>query len=444
MTVNFFKTTQIVSLCAAITLSSCSDKEDPKVPVLFETLQEVKAGAFDEVTVSISGFNPATHVLRINGKSLDVVQGAGNNLTFQVPYQLGSGKIEVKDGTATITGPDFVYEKTFVGFTSVDLIGMSMGGTKSTNSIVTYDPLNKAFHQATYSDVAFNSGDPRVTLNASTYNTTIPNTTLATWKVGQTLGLAVNPDGGIYFAQLYRKTASQTSTDVHTPILFYAPPATASSSIIEDATAQYDEVIDMEVNASHELYTIEKGKPYIRKNTRTVVSVFAGSATAGLQDGTGAAAKFTSINAITIDNVGNLYVADGSAVRKVTPDGVVTTLAGSSEQGDVDGTATQARFKKLVGIFWRSDGTLYLADSGNDVIKTLKDGKVTSLRKTSGAIDATAITMPMYVDSGGVIFTMFGGKYNPLIVFVPEEELSKEILELASMTNGYFSTDFQY
>ena len=54
---------------------------------------------------------------------------------------------------------------------------------------------------------------------------------------------------------------------------------------------------------------------------------------------------------MTVDNNGNLYVADGNSVRKVTPTGVVTIIAGSTEEGNKDGEAGQARFKKIAGIF---------------------------------------------------------------------------------------------
>lgn len=113
-----------------------------------------------------------------------------------------------------------------------------------------------------------------------------------------------------------------------------------------------------------------------------MVTTLAGSGVAGTSDGTGTAAQFDSPVAMAADGAANLYVLDasGTSVRKVTAAGVVTTLAGAAGQtGNADGAGTAARFNAANGIAVTADGTVYVADTGNDTIRRINaDGTVTT------------------------------------------------------------------
>jgi sugar lactone lactonase YvrE len=112
-----------------------------------------------------------------------------------------------------------------------------------------------------------------------------------------------------------------------------------------------------------------------------MVSTLAGGAE-GFANGAGAAASFNTPSGLAIDKAGNLYVADtgNNAVRKVTPQGVVTTLAGTGVAGFADGEAAQARFNGPVGVAVDAAGNVFVADSYNDRIRKIGiDGKVTTI-----------------------------------------------------------------
>ena len=119
-------------------------------------------------------------------------------------------------------------------------------------------------------------------------------------------------------------------------------------------------------------------------------NTFAGAAgAAGTADGTGGSSRFRSPGAVTADRAGNIYIADtgNHTIRKITPAGVVTTLAGSAgNAGSADGTGSAARFRYPYGIAADNDGTIFVADTYNHTIrKVTAAGAVTTLAGSAGS-----------------------------------------------------------
>lgn len=111
------------------------------------------------------------------------------------------------------------------------------------------------------------------------------------------------------------------------------------------------------------------------------VTTFAGSVE-GFADGLGAAAAFDTPSGLAFDREGNLYVADtgNHAIRRITPQGMVSTLAGDGTPGFADGPGAQARFDGPTGIAVGADGRVYVADTYNDRIRIIAaDGTVGTL-----------------------------------------------------------------
>src|SRR5439155_5495168 len=102
-------------------------------------------------------------------------------------------------------------------------------------------------------------------------------------------------------------------------------------------------------------------------------ATLAGQASTGSDDGTGSAARFYYPYGVATDPSGNVYVADthNSTIRKITPAGVVTTLAGlAGHAGSADGTGSDARFTFPEGVATDSSGNVYVADTLNNTTRT--------------------------------------------------------------------------
>jgi sugar lactone lactonase YvrE len=155
--------------------------------------------------------------------------------------------------------------------------------------------------------------------------------------------------------------------------------------------AQFSYPRGLTIDKAGNLYLADYVSHKIKKITpQGVVTTIAGS-TRGDVDGTGSAAKFDYPNGIVVDDSGNLYVTShySHKIKKVTPTGVVTTIAGSI-LGDLNGTGNAARFNFPSGITIDASGNLYVCDQGNHKIKKITPaGVVTTIAgSTQGFVDA--------------------------------------------------------
>ena len=159
-----------------------------------------------------------------------------------------------------------------------------------------------------------------------------------------------------------------------------------------------------------------------RSDIIRVVSTFAGdpNGTGGSVDGTGTAARFYSPVGITIDKNDNVFVTDGgnNKIRKITPAGVVTTLAGSGASGSADGTGTAATFNGPWGIGVDASDNLYVCDVQNYKIrKVTQAGVVTTFAGdgTIGVVDGPVLSarfngaIGIVADKNGNFYVTDGG-----------------------------------
>ncbi|MDQ2794472.1 MAG: hypothetical protein M3Y12_10770 [Bacteroidota bacterium] len=175
------------------------------------------------------------------------------------------------------------------------------------------------------------------------------------------------------------------------------------------APARFGDPSDVAIDSQGNLYVADLSFHCIRKITSGgMVSTLAGSGVAGFADGPGTTAKFNYPIGIAVDAQGNVYVAedDGNRIRKVLPNGTVSTIAGTGQSGFADGPGSSAQFTSPEGIAVDSQGTLYVAEfGGNRIRKITADGTVSTLAGNSarGAADGTGGGAQFYGPRGVTI-----------------------------------------
>lgn len=196
-----------------------------------------------------------------------------------------------------------------------------------------------------------------------------------------------------------------TQPVVPPPVLPPRPPPQVSTSTITTlsgqvgisgfadgpgAKAQFRSPNSVAVDGVGNIYVADTGNNVIRKiATNGVVSTLSGVAGEhGSADGTGSAARFWTPFGIAVDGAGNVYVADtgNNTIRKITPDGTVSTLAGlAAHPGSEDGIGANARFRNPWSVAVDNLGNVYTADMSNDTIRKITPaGSVTTLAGQPG------------------------------------------------------------
>jgi NHL repeat len=180
------------------------------------------------------------------------------------------------------------------------------------------------------------------------------------------------------------------------------------------AGARFNRPASVAVDRTGNVYIADPINSTIRKVTPAgEVTTLAGAVGLyGSQDGTGTAARFDSPAGVAVDGTGNVYVADtnNSTIRKITADGVVTTLAGTAGMiGGADGMGAVARFHFPAGVAVDGTGTVYVADRANATIRKIAAGNVTTLAGSAGQIGSADGTGAAARFSGPSSVTVDGG-----------------------------------
>ena len=147
--------------------------------------------------------------------------------------------------------------------------------------------------------------------------------------------------------------------------------------------------VQVKLDTAGNLYISDNVNNRIRKVTPSgVISTFAGTGVSGFSGdgGPASAAQFSSPAGLAFDGAGNLYVTDSARVRKITPAGIITTVAGNGATGsDGDGgPAVKATLNAPVGLAFDSAGNLYIGDSGANVVRKVSPGGIISTFAGSG------------------------------------------------------------
>jgi sugar lactone lactonase YvrE len=216
-------------------------------------------------------------------------------------------------------------------------------------------------------------------------------------------GVATDASGNVYVADAGNNKVRKISPAG--VVSTFAGTGVAGSANGTD-TATFNSPLGVALDKTGNVYVADYGNNLIRKiSPAGVVSTFAGTSIAGADNGPGTAATFNLPESLAIDAAGNVYVADNGndLIRKISPAGVVSTLAGSGMAGSGNGTGTAASFNSPFGIAVDAGGNVYVADSGNNLIRKITaSGAVSTLAGSGvkGASDATGSAASFNIPAG--------------------------------------------
>ncbi len=342
-----------------------------------------------------------------NGKTATVTAASATQITAAVPIGAGTGNVTVSiNGGAPVSGPVFTYQLSAVVTTIAgnDNTGYvdGKGSSASFSSIwgIALDPSGNIY-------VSDNYYIRKVTSDGTV-------TTLAGNSNGNTVGLDNDGKGS---AATFSSAASLT-TDISgnvyiadgSKIRKMTPDGTVSTlPLSSNLSLVAQDLTGIVMDGSGNIYASDAASNVIiRLKSDGTSAVFAGSGAQSSTDGMGTSASFNDPIDMTIDGSGNLFVADlkSNKIRKVTPDGNVTTIAGSGARGTANGPAANASFYSPDGVTIDKSGNLYIGDFGTYLIREISSGGIVSTVAGTGKMGSPSVDGIGTLASFGVVNTL--------------------------------------
>ena len=215
----------------------------------------------------------------------------------------------------------------------------------------------------------------------ATYGFSGDNGLATSAQLNNPYGVAVDPAGNLYIADTFNNRVRKVSNRVITTVAgdgtvgFSGDNGPATSAQLADPWS-------VAVDSAGNLYIADYGNNRIRKVSNGMIATVAGNGTRGSlgDNGPATSAQFYGPAGLAVDSLGNLYIADygNNRIRKVS-NGVIATVAGGGASLGDNGPATSAQLALPYGIAVDSGGNLYVADWGNNRIRKVSNGVITTV-----------------------------------------------------------------
>ncbi len=403
---NFFVSVTLALICSSAAYAQTA-------PVITGQPQDVSVNVGANVTFSVTatGTAPLSYQWFFNGAVIEGSTVSTLSLFNVTPSQTGSYSVRVSNTAgglisngATLTvlqTPQVTIPNTvtgYVGFipfqyqitasnspTSFTATGLPPGLTvNSSTGVIAGLPLNTGIFAV--SVTAANSlGSGTGTLTIQIIDQPYTPAVLAT-NVGTPAGIAIDINAShLYFTDAGNNVVKKVTNDGTAATVILAGTGQAGSTDGPGSTARFNNPTGIGLDTVGNLFVADTNNQLIRKITPAgVVSTVAGIAgQIGSSDGVGSSASFNFPHGLAVDGAGNIFVADtiNSTIRRIAPDGTVSTLAGAAGQtGSTDGTGNSARFANPFALTVDPDGNVFVLDTGNfSVRKITPSGVVTTV-----------------------------------------------------------------
>lgn len=395
-------------------LSSCSkNNADKNSSPVITSVSPLEGAKDTRVTIHGSNFGndgSKTSVF-FNDHKATILGINDEAIICNVPVKAGSGAIKVvTSNNTTANGPLFTYKYTAVVTTLAGSINGYADGTGSAAKFGQSNGLCNDESGNVYMVDYYNSKVRKVTTGGVV-------TTVAGGDMGYAdgsgsaalfsgpLGIVYAGNNNFYIADTYNHLIRKMSAGGVVSTIA-GTPLSSGFADGDGTAAKFYNPAAICADANGNLYVADALNHKIRKVTPNgIVTTLAGSSQ-GYQDGEGANAKFNQPAGICVDTQGNVYVSEfnNNKIRKIAPSGIVSTLAGSTP-GTADGVGVAAQFYGPAGICIDKEGNIWVADSMNDRIrKVTPNGEVTTI---VGAVTSEfARPSGVSIDSNGVLYVM--------------------------------------
>ncbi|MBO9612510.1 MAG: IPT/TIG domain-containing protein [Dyadobacter sp.] len=332
--------------------------------------------------------------LQINGLKATINAVTDTEITAVVPDKCGLGKLELTVNSKKVTSATafrYLYTATTSYFSGSGAGGFADGPPEKSKFGTLYNIAMDSKGVMFAADLG-NCMVRRIETDGST--STVAGAASGGFKDGKgneglmkfPIGIELAPDGSIFVAD-HKNNAIRKIFANGTLTTVAGEPSRPGSADGGLASAQFNEPYGIKLDKTGTLWICDTGNGLIRKLSEGQVSTFAGS-TPGYANGKLREAKFYMPAYLNFDANGNIFVADkhNHCIRKITPDGMVVTFAGTPTQaGYHDGEAGQAMFNQPCNIQIDKLGNLYVNDLWNHCIRLVyPDGYVTTLAGKGG------------------------------------------------------------
>lgn len=428
MKLHITKLSGLTFMVFLVLIASCKKEDKIGAPSTAPVITSIwpESGQGKEVVVIYGrNFSPdrTGNVVRFNGVEATVLEASRGKLQVVSPLNAETGKITLTIGGQQVEGPVFTYVAppeeyivtTFAGSgTAGNVDGKGLEASFRTPQGITLDAQGNFYVVDRGNHILRKiTADGTVSFLAGSGATAFADGTGSAAQFNFPWKPAMDREGNIILADRdnhrIRKItpAGEVTTIAGTGVRGFADgPA---------GEAMFNQPLDVAVDAAGNIYVADNINHSIRKITPDgTVSTLAGTGAAGNKDGSGATAQFRNPSGLDVDADGNVWVADrlNHKIRKITPNGEVSTVAGTGSTGFTDGPAGGARFADPYGIAVTTDGVLIVADLNNQKIRKITaDGTVSTIAGTvSGFADGAGVAAQfksptdVTVDASGAIY----------------------------------------
>jgi sugar lactone lactonase YvrE len=408
----FFRTkSAILFIMAASTfvLVSCQKSSQnapiaPTVPPISLTPLDISSinpasGPYSTiVTITGTGFDTSTakNSIKFNGVRAVVQKATSTQLMVVVPKAAGTGAITAQVGSQSALGPVFTYSYTVTVST---LAGSGIEGFADGDAAsAQFDhPMGVAVDLLGNIYVADEFNNCIRKINSVGMVSTLAGSVTAGYLDGKgaaakfslPTSLTIDVLGNIYISELFNHIRKVTPDGTVSTLAGIGPSGYVNGNV---TVAQFNNPAGVALDINGNIYVADTHNERIRKISPSgIVSTLAGNGTLGFADGNGSSAQFNDPFGLAADAQGNIYVADqyNSRIRKITPSGIVSTQAGSGIAGSVDGNSAVAQFDYPAGVAIDAQGNIYVADQYSGTIREISPAGLVSTLAGTGTIGFT-------------------------------------------------------